>query len=892
MTKQGSPDKLKKKIGLAILIFFALIGILLIIFLFFWRQLQLSSRPVYSGQVEIPGIIEPVEVIRDQYGVPYIFAHSETDLYRATGYVMAQDRLWQMDLIRRITSGRLAEIFGQNFIEADLLLRALRIPEKAHRVLVSSPVDALEAVRAFAEGVNAFMETHKNRLPLEFRLLRYQPEPWQPEHSASLIGYIGWDLAFAWGIESIIWQLQEKLKEQGEKFHEFLAGPLNPIYVYPNFSLARKKGQPEILSLNNLQGRREKSLASFSGQNSLFKIPVSEWIKKGTWENAGQTEETDLDNLVACLELSKSDSQAPEKIKMTNLIEAADLLKELGLTIPMNSNNWAVSGEKSLTGKPIVANDMHLSLNLPSLWYPLHQSLEGKFKVSGVALPGEPFIVAGHNEHIAWGMTNVMADDIDFYLEKVDPEKPNHYFFEGEWRPMEVKKEKIRIKGGKESERELRFTYRGPVISEFKGIKDRVISMRWTGYEESNELLAVYLLNRAHNWTEFRQALAFFRSLAQNVIYADTEGNIGLQLAGGIPKRQGPGWNLFPGESASSDWSGLVPFEELPFVFNPPENLVVSANNKSVDESYPYLISYFFLSPARAERIKELLTEKDKVSPQEMGRLQMDIQSKLALRLKPHMVNILLNLSDLSELESMALQLLRGWDGSMETSSPAATIFEILYYEFGRQLITDELGEELSRRLIALGSNAILPAFLEQTLNQRKSAWSDDVTTPDKVESVEDILVRSFRSAISYLIKTKGRNIDSWQWGKLHQLTFIHPLGNVQLINWLFKLNRGAYPVGGSFHTVNAFGYTSGSFQVKHGPSQRHIYDLHDWDESLTILPGGVSGVASSPHFDDQILPYLNGEYRRDIFSEDKIKQLARYRLMILPKNAGKTTTP
>lgn len=891
MNGPGTQKKLKKTIGLAGLIFLALIGILLIIFFFFWRQLQVSSWPVYSGQVKIPGLIEPVEVIRDQYGVPHLLARHETDLYRATGYVMAQDRLWQMDLIRRITSGRLAEIFGREFIETDLFLRALRIPEKAHRVLASSPGDALEALEAFSEGVNVFIETHKNRLPMEFRLLRYHPEPWQPEHSASLIGYIGWDLAFAWGIESIIWQIQEKLKDQEEKLLEILAGPVNPVYVYSGFSLTQKEDEPKILSLINPGERRKRIFTSFTDQSSLFKTPESEWIKNGTGKDAGQTAEIDFLNLIASPELSKSSSLAFEKIKTSSLIEAAELLKVIGLTILMNSNNWAISGEKSLTGKPIVANDMHLSLSLPSIWYPLHQSVEGKFRVSGVALPGEPFIVAGHNEHIAWGMTNVMADDIDFYLEKVDPEKPNYYFFEGEWRPMEVRKEKIRIKGGKESQQELRFTHRGPVISEFKDIKDRVISMRWTGYEDSNELLAVYLLNRATNWMEFRKALAFFRSLALNVIYADVEGNIGLQLAGGIPRRPGPGFNLFPGESATSDWTDLIPFDDLPFVFNPPENLVVSANNKSVDESYPYPISYFFLSSVRAERIREFLMEKDKVSPQEMARLQMDIQSKLAQRLKPLMVNILLNLSGLSELESTALQLLRGWDGSMETSSPAPTLFEILYFEFGRQLVIDELGEELSRRFIALGSNALLPGFLEQTLTLRKSAWSDDVTTSDRVESVEDILARSFRSTINYLIKTRGRDIDSWQWGKLHQLTFVHPLGNIRLLNWLFRFNRGAFPVGGSFHTVCAFGYSSGSFQVKQGPSQRHIYDLHDWDESLTILPGGVSGLSSSPHFDDQILPYLNGEYRQDIFSEDKIKQSARYRLMILPENRVKASS-
>jgi len=452
---------------------------------------------------------------------------------------------------------------------------------------------------------------------------------------------------------------------------------------------------------------------------------------------------------------------------------------------------------------------------------------------------------------------------------------------------MEVRQEKIRIKGGKEVLRELRFTHRGPIISEFKKIKERAISMRWTGFEESNELLAVYLLNRAHNWPEFREALRFFRSLSLNMVYADTEGNIGLQLAGGIPRREGPGWNLFPGELASSDWQGLVPFEELPFIFNPPDDLAISANNMSLDKSYPHDISYFFLSSVRAERIREFLTEKAKLCPQDLAQLQIDLKSRLALRLKPLIIHILLNLSTLSYIESAALQLLRSWDGSMEASSPTATIFEILYFELGRQFLADELGEELGRRFVAMGSNIFLPSFLERVLLSRKSAWSDDITTSDKIESVEAIVERSFRSTINYLIKTRGRNIDNWSWGKIHRLVLSHPLGQVRWLNWLLKLKRGPFPVGGSFHTVCAFGYVSDSFEVRHGPSQRHIYDLNNWDDSLTILPGGVSGVASSSHFDDQIKPYLEGHYRRDFFSKEKIESSASYRLILIPERSN-----
>lgn len=867
------PKGRRKRIGLIAIIIISLIIIAFVTLFLYLHQLSSSGQPLYNGQIEIPGLIEPVEVFRDKFGVPHIFARHETDLYLATGYVMAQDRLWQMDLIRRLTSGRLSEIFGPRLVETDLLFRALRIPDKARRVLAATPIDVLQAVKAFSEGVNAFIQTHRHRLPLEFRLLRYQPEPWTPEHSACLIGYIGWDLAFAWGIETLMWTLQEKLREQEEKLAEILAEPMNPIYVFPHFSL---NPSPE-------ENKPKLRLAALAKNHFLLPTPYFLAINenravypKGSDEFNQREEDQNAKFSSNQLEILTSTSQI-------TLMKAIKPLADLGLIFTMNSNNWAVGPEKSQTGKPLLANDMHLSLNLPSIWYPLHQALAGKFRVSGVALPGEPFIVAGHNEFIAWGMTNVMADDIDFYLEKINPENPDQYLWGGKWQSLEIKEEKIKVKGRKEISRQLRFTHRGPIISSFKEIKDRQISMRWMGFEESNELLAVYLLNRAQNWTEFRQALRFFRSLSLNVIYADIEGNIGLQLAGGIPKRPRPTWALFPGELVSSDWSGIITFEDLPFAFNPEENFVISANNKSVSDNYPYTISYFFLSPVRAERIREFLMSKEKLTREDMAKLQSDDRSKLVARLKSPLMKILANLRPQSELESKALELLKNWDGTMDISSSAATLFEILYFELARQMMTDELGETFSRSFISFSSNVFLPAFLERALTTGNSTWTDDLTTPDRLEKIEEIVERSFRQTINYLINMAGEDMNNWRWGHHHRLIFRHPLGEVSLLNFLFKLNRGPYPVGGSFHTVCAFGYLSDSFKVRHGPSQRHVYDLSNFDESLTILPGGVSGLPSSVHYDDQISLYVKGKYRPTFFSDEKIKNSARYRLRLIP---------
>ncbi|MGQ9472309.1 MAG: penicillin acylase family protein [Candidatus Aminicenantales bacterium] len=867
--------RMGKLLGLGIL---GLVLIILILFFVYLRQLKTSGLPVYQGKVSIPGLTAAVQVIRDNYGIPSILATNEIDLYLATGYVMAQDRLWQMDLLRRVTTGRLAEIFGDSFAETDLLLRALGFAEKARQVIAATPASVVACLEAFAAGVNAYLQEARHNLPLEFKLLRYEPEPWLPEHSAYLIGYMGWDLAFAWGIESVLWQLEAKLKGQEEKLKELLAEPLNPIFIYDGFSLPSFHGTSPLI--NHVPAGKELSF-----------LPVKE---KGLSPIPGDTSSersADLSPLVWTREKEKigsdssKDSRGEARFFPASLLDAGRFLEERGLAIFAGSNNWAISGSLSSTGLPILSNDMHLALSLPGVWYPLHQVVEGGLHVVGVALPGEPFIVAGHNEQIAWGMTNAMADDMDFYLETVDAAHPDLYFFKGKWRPLKVREEVIKIKGGKEIYRKLRFTHRGPVVSEFKAIKDKVISMRWTGFEASNELLGVYFLNRARNWSEFREALAHFRSLCLNVIYADVQGNIGLQLVGGVPRRKAPGWKLLPGETAEFDWVGLVPFAELPFMFNPPSGYVFSANNKSISQNYPYPISYFFLSQERAERIKEFLSSKQKFTAADMTLLQADVRSSLVRRLKPYLDQILVKVNELSGLEKEARQRLREWNGEVTAESVGATIFEVFYYEFGRQMFADELGDELCQQYISAASRVFLPYFFEQALATGISAWSDDLLTPQLKETLEDIVARSFRQTITFLRRACGSNLEEWPWGKIHQLKLQHPLGRIKLLATLFGLNRGPYPVGGSFHTVCPFGYSYGfPFKVNHGASQRHVYVVGDWNDSLTIVPAGVAGVPGSPHYADQLPLYLRPAYRPDIFAPELVAKKGKYLLLLVPR--------
>ena len=791
-----------KKILVALLI---LLGIGLIIGILYVRQLSRKGLPDYNAEVKLEGMLGQVTVYRDAYAVPHIYADNEKDLYRATGYVMAQDRLWQMDLFRRATTGRLSEIFGPDLVEADLLMRALRIPEKSRMVLSRQEPEVLETLEAFADGVNQFIEIHQDDLPLEFSLLGYKPEDWAPEHTVNLISYMAWDLTFPWRSETLLFKIAQKI------------GPDNPklIELIPDLSLQTTLGYPKF--------RLEKDK----------------------------------------LELS------------SNLLESSRKLEQLGLVVFSGSNNWAVSGKKSITGKPLFANDMHLDLFIPGIWYQMHQIVEGKLNVTGVCLAGAPSVVAGHNQRIAWGMTNAMVDDMDFYLETIHPENPNMYMFNGEWREMDVRTERILIKGGEIAEKTLRFTHRGPIISGFKGISDHALSMRWIGNEFSDEVYSVYWLNRAGNWEEFKQAAKYFFSVSQNINYADVDGNIGLYYCAGVPIRKGKGFFVFPGETDEYDWTGFIPFEELPHVYNPESGYVSSANNRATDETYPYYISQWFLPPHRIERIHEMLEAKEKLSIDDFKSMHSDLHSTLVDDILGDIVGELKDMEDLSTAEKKALELLMSWPGELTEASAATSIFEKMQYHLTKNLIQDELGDELLGEI--LGNRTLYLNLLVKIFRTKESLWCDDVSRADSEEDFSQVVQKSFRDTVQDLVTNRGEDPEDWEWGKIHKLHLDHPIGSVKILDRVFRLNRGPFPVGGSNHTVCPFSYSFKTFVSKSGASHRHIYSLANWDESWTVIPTGVSGVPASPHYCDQTSLYLKNQYHHDYINRNLIERSAFY---------------
>ena len=782
----------------------SLIGLLILIILaavaggVFIRFTSKKALPDYNKNIVLSGLSAEVTVSRDSFAIPHILASTEYDAYRATGYLMAQDRLWQMDLLRRLTTGRLSEIFGKDLATADQLFRSLEFTEKSKMVIDSCNTEIVQSLQAFADGINQYIAENSDKLPPEFTILGYKPEPWEPIHSANLIGYMSWGLTMAWQTEVVLYKAGELVDEAHVK--ELIPDmKMQQLYVH-------------------------------------------------------------------------QDSLLPKQADLVSELNYIDqIIKDLGLQVLQASNNWVVSGAKSKTGKPLLANDMHLELNAPGIWYQIHQEVPGKLNVTGVALPGQPFVICGHNERIAWGMTNVMLDDMDFYVETISKEDSGLYKLDGNWLPLKVKKETIYTKEGDTLIRYNKFTHRGPVISGIKGIKSKVVSMRWIGNNYSNEIAGVYKFNRAGNWTEFRDGAKDFIAISQNIAYADVDGNIGMQTVGGVPMRNINPVMFAAGDTSVSDWIGIVPFEELPFTYNPASGYIASANNRTIDENYPHYISSWFDLPFRYEAIVEGLTSKEKLGIEDFAAIQADQTSRYAEKMTPvFLMHLNECKAEMNEKELQALEELSNWDFAMPVNSIPSAIYEQTYLELTKVIFEDELGLEVYKKFI---DQDLMPTYLMDGLRLKgESLWCDNVNTADKKETLKDNINEAFKMAVVSLTERLGEDIMSWEWGKVHSLTLMHPLGKVSVLNKAFNLNKGPYAVGGSYHTVSPYSYPFETpFLSNHGSSHRHIYSVGDWDNSLTIIPTGQSGIPASPFYCDQTEMYLAYKYHSDPFTKERV---------------------
>ena len=574
-----------------------------------------------------------------------------------------------------------------------------------------------------------------------------------------------------------------------------------------------------------------------------------------------------------------------ENVLLGSYKEYASKTKKLRKTLETDktgygSNAWVISGEKTSTGKPLLANDPHLALNLPPWWYEIR--LKGaSYNFGGYGLYGFPLPVLGHNENIAWGFTNVMTDDMDFYVETLN-EDATKYFFNGKWEDLVIKKEKILLKSGKEKEIVIRSTHRGPIVSSIHphSKNKKAISFKWTEFDAFDETTALFKIAQAKNWTEFSEASKTFGAPGQNLTYADTEGNIGWRPGSKIPIRSGAETLLpFDGTTSTHDWRGYVPFEEMPFLLNPEKGYISNGNNKTVDDTYPYYISKYWADPSRAQQIEKridaIINDKRKIEVVDMMDIQNDITSPFAKEINETILFLIKD--EKTEKFQKTMDLLRGYNGVEATGSQATIAFHTLYLRFLENTFSDEL-EKIDKEAMntLLDLKSITSFAARKALSKNGSVWVDNVNTPKK-ETIQDVLMLS--------LEETHKSIEGKTWGFEHTVTFKHRLDKDPLVKNLVGFSVGPFPMAGSGWTPRAASYQQRNpFKVTAGASMRRIIDLSNLDNGFSVLPTGQSGLFGSPHYKDQTKLYNEDRYKPFRFSREAIKKESKNRLSFVPK--------
>jgi len=544
------------------------------------------------------------------------------------------------------------------------------------------------------------------------------------------------------------------------------------------------------------------------------------------------------------------------------------------------SNNWVVTGKKTVSGKPLLANDPHLLLANPPFWWEAHLNCP-TMNVSGYAIAGVPGILMGHNRNVAWGVTNVVVDDVDFFIEKINPDNPRQYLYQGRWEEMKVVEETIRVKGKDPVITEILLTRHGPILTEItQGSEPQAISVKWAFTEGLQPAKASYSLAKAKDVNDVTDALKEWELPCQNFVFADTKGNIGFWCCAKVPIRaRGDGLLPVPGWTGAYEWQGYVPVEKLPHLINPAQGFIATANTRVAGENYPYFISHYYEPMDRITRIRQLLNAKEKFSVEDMQQMQQDVYSVLASELTPQIIQVLDGISSDSDAESVK-KIMAQWDFKVENNSVAACLFEVTVRNMMENIFKDELGPELFQKY--LETILFPPRAIRALISKASSAWFDDINSPQK-ETKEDIIAISVAQTIQQLKKEFGNDKTTWIWGKKHTLTFEHALGKKKPLDYIF--NIGPFPVGGSHLTINKkqFSYQT-PYHANVGASYRMIVDFSNMSVAQHVLPTGESGQIGSPHYKDQVDLYLNGKYHPAWIERTDVDQHAEGTFILKPK--------
>jgi penicillin amidase len=820
----------RRSIGLRIFSGLIFIPILLIVGAVAYAYITArAALPQLDGNLSVRGLSAPVKVTRDGHGVPSIEAASLEDLFLAQGYVTAQDRLWQMDVMRRFGAGELSEILGEDTLKIDREHRILGLRAAAKKSLgTASPRDR-SYFEAYARGVNTFIEDHRKSLPIEFHILKYLPKPWQAEDSIVIANQMVKDLNFYTFGDTLA---REKILAK--------LGPELTADLYVNRSW---HDRPPTVMREDLSDQQNQS-------------------------DAGERDDTDQDK-------DKDDDDFDDDSGPDNAVtRQAGGISIWDQHIPEaanGSNDWVVSGAHTVTGKPLLSNDMHLGHQMPNLWYEAHLK-SGSLDVVGVTLPGMPYVIVGHNQRVAWGFTNVGPTVADAFIETCDAQ--GAYQTPQGWQQPEHREEVIHVKAKPDVTVDVKITRHGPIISELIPGESRQVALRWTLYDGLH--MPFFDVDTAQNWDDFRKAFSQLDAPGQNVVYADVDGNIGYQTTGHIPIRAaGDGSLPVSGADDAHEWKSYIPFDKLPRIYNPSSGIIATANGRITPDNYPYSVSAEWEAPWRTARIYHVLESGRKFASSDMLTLENDVQSENDLFAAERFVYSVDHAAKPSPRAKQAADMMRNWDGRMLASSTAATVAVRSAHELTRLLLEPKLGsapEDQNQQETALSWKTyhwqMETVWLQNVMLHQPKRW-----LPEKYSNYDELLTAAVEAAVNG--PDAPKDLGAWRWGRVNAIAIEHPvLGKIP------GLERWTAP---GIKEQSGSGYTVKAVTRHHGPSERFTANLADLDQSTLNTVTGQDGNFLSPYYMDQWKAWYEGSTYALPFTQQAVEASRVHRLVLQP---------
>lgn len=858
---------MKKWIGGIVLALVVIIGI----FLFGFNNVEKSFIRSGESRDKVLGLSSNTEIFRDEDGITYISADGDLDAMTALGYAHAQDRLWQMEMMRRAGEGRLSEVYGAKTIGYDVFLRTVGFMRVAKEIWKEMPDKTKRALIAYSNGVNAFIISHKNKLPIEFDALNISAEPWKPIHSILISRLLAWELNTAFWSDLVLEQIKEKV--DSVKFNDIL--PYYPSYA-PTIIPGGQKPEPllEIIrvqdSIANIPKTDTTKLLQLMGKAQLDSL-MKENAPLNKKNKVVRSRKKNLKKQINKPSTGILGIKENEEFAMNDVIEMEKNMREfLGIAgSHVGSNSWAIAGSRTQSGKPILANDPHLEHSAPSKWYQIVIAFRGK-RLAGVTLPGIPFVVIGRNNYIAWGITNMMADETDFYIEQADSAVKNYVIYDGKREPLTVLQDTIRVKDTLGVPCQIRISKHGPIISDchpfttkyqmgessFKrnslsSFSKKIIAMRWRGNDVSQDISAFQWINEARNLDEFAGAVRLGGCPGLNFTYASQSGTIAYIPSVRVPIRLSGVKSILPFNGADSryDWKDAIPMVALPTLVNPPSGVVATANNKLTNDPRLASVGDLWEDPSRATRLAQLMREGKNFNLVRVSQMQSDITSPQMIYMNEFLLRAFPDSLKQGYAIRDAMRMLRNWKGGMSADSPEAAIVAYWFQRLIELTFKDELGDTLYSQYIHLAQS---PIKALRQLTMLNSTWFDNVNTVIP-EHREDIMRKALSQALDSLHKFYGNwQMTTWRFGDFHTLTFKHTFHNEKGIQNVVDI--GPINLGGCNTTLaNAEWDFNKPFDVKLGASMRLVVDFSDTTNFIhNIITTGSSGQPISSFYKNQ----------------------------------------